>query len=89
MVYSVGVTTNFEHFCAKIAYNSLKLALNFIKITEYVGHITLYMCTKFEENWSTRRPLLRDLKLFLFWCEEEEKYEENQTIFKNEYLANY
>ena len=49
------------------------------------------MCTKFEGNRSTRRVPLRGLKIFLFWCEEEEeeeKYEENQTIFKSEYLAN-
>ena len=53
------------------------------------------MCTKFEENRSTKRLFLRGLKLFPVWCEEEEEeekknkeYEENQTTFENEYLTN-
>ena len=50
MVCTVGVTTNLEKNRAKIAYSSLKLAQNFIKITGLVGHLLLYMCTKFEEN---------------------------------------
>ena len=41
------------------------------------------MCTKFEENPSTRRVLLHDLKIFLFWCEEE-KYE---RLLSQELLA--
>ena len=93
MVRSVGVTTNLEKNRAEIAYSFFKLAQNLIKITGIVVQLQLYTCTKFEENRSTRRLFLRDLKLFLVWCEEEEekekeKYEENQTTFENKYLAN-
>ena len=93
-VCSVGVTTNCRKIRANFAYNSFKLASILIKFTGHVGLLSLHMCSKFEENRSTRRLCLHDLKIFFLWCEgeeeeeEEEEYEENQTIFKIEYLAN-
>ena len=43
---------------------------------------------QFERNRSTRRWFSLILKIFLFWCEEEEKYKENRVIFESEYLIN-
>ena len=67
MVRSVGMTTNLEKNRAKIAYSSFKLAQNLIKITSSIRVPNL------KENRSTRRLFLRDLKLFLVWCEEEKR----------------